>query len=72
MRRIGEGLAPTNVRDAVLAGMDLLAAPFSAADKFTGPHTVVRTGQIESEDGFAIPFTAKIEFGRPRTTGAQR
>ena len=68
MRRIGE--LPSNVRDAVLGGMDLLASPFAAEDKFTGPSTVTRTGQVESEDGFAIPFVAKLQFGRPRRVPA--
>ena len=60
---------PSNIREAVLGGMDLLASPFSAADKFTGPSTVTRTGQVESE-GFAIPFVAKLQFGRPRRVPA--
>jgi hypothetical protein len=61
---------PSNIREAVLSGMDLLAAPLSAEDRFTGPSTVTRTGQVESEDGFVIPFVAKLQFGRPRAIGA--
>jgi hypothetical protein len=57
---------PSNIREAVLGGMDLLASPFLAEDRFTGPSTVTRTGQVESEGGFVIPFTASYTYGKPR------
>ena len=56
---------PKNVCDAVLQGYDLLDCSYLAKDRFTGPHTVVRTGHFEFEDGLVIPFTQHIEFGRP-------
>jgi hypothetical protein len=57
-----------NVRNAVLAGFDLLAASFVAEDKFTGPNAVIRRGDMEFDRGVDIPFTSNIEFGRPCLT----
>src|SRR5271170_3541851 len=66
MRKTGKTGVPSNVREAVLQGADIMAGFTTAEDRFTGPNTVVRHGQIESEDGLVISFIAKIEFGRPR------
>lgn len=43
----------------------VFAASFTTEDLFTGPDTLVRTGQFEFEDGLMVPFTEYIEFSRP-------
>jgi hypothetical protein len=61
---------PKNVRDAALRGYDPLTASYTAEDRFTGPHTALRTGQYEFEDGLVIPFSESIKFGRARILAA--
>jgi hypothetical protein len=60
---------PRNVREVVLQGFDLHAGCFTATDSFTGPHTIVRRGEVQPDGAdFEIPFTASIKFDRPRPT----
>lgn len=66
---------PRNVREAVLDGADLLAGCCTATDTFTGPHALIRRGEVQPdvEHGdarFLIPYVARIRFGRPRRVGA--
>jgi hypothetical protein len=62
---------PRNARDAVLRGVDLHAASFTADDAFLGPHLILRRGTVQpditnGEPRFEIPFVAHVRFGRPR------
>jgi hypothetical protein len=67
---------PRDVRAAVQEeGVDLHAGSSSATDEFTGPHTIIRRGEVqpEVESGkprFVIPYVARIRFGKPRLVGA--
>jgi hypothetical protein len=65
---------PKNVRAAVEEGADLHAGSSTASDEFTGPHTLIRRGEVQPEveagkPRFVIPYVARIRFGKPRRVG---
>lgn len=63
---------PQSARDAVLRGVDLHAASFTADDAFLGSHAVIRRGEVqpdvENGERFVIPYTARdhIREAAPR------
>jgi hypothetical protein len=65
--KIGSSV-PKDARTAVSEGFEEYSD--DSEDQFTGPITVIRTGEVESEDGLVIPFISKIKFGRPRRVPA--
>ena len=66
-RRKGAGQSvPSDARDAVLSGFDLMGASSEAEDRFVGPHTVIRTGEFQFDEGWVMPFISRIKFGQPR------
>jgi hypothetical protein len=66
-RRKGAGQSvPTDARDAVLSGFDLMGASSEAEDQFVWPHTVIRAAEFQFDEGWVMPFISRIKFGQPR------